>query len=469
MTSKGNKETIIGRLGFKSSSSAPKAEAEMERVRKENAHLKRKIDELHKRLVTKATKPPDSDNTKLLERIVTLETLWGKNNQQLLVKEQEIESLRQLLSARGGEVVTSLQAQLEQQKKETELKDALIQSISQEKENLKNEIATVSARCQSLEIQVAQNGQMPPPEQALVQDQLKDALEKNQQWLTYDQQREAYVQSLIGHTRELEQQLAQPKKQDPKPEANSDGAEKEAQLKCQLDQISALQKDLESQKDQVARAKQELHMQREQTLNAQSELQSRNEQVARVQEELLSLQRRYEDKCGELSSCARKYGERKKELEDARMQLQAKQQGSRHKASAERRVSSEEVKVMDIELEKKRSDELLLQIRLLAKDFENEKLDRQSTQHQLNKLLKEFRRTRDQTVKLNSYFQRQLTADTPEPCTHTKFQRLSLDDPMSPPKATNLDESFLECPGCQVSYPASRHRELLRHIDFCLA
>lgn len=63
MTSKGAKETIVSRLGFKSSGSAPKAEAELERVRKENAHLRRKIDELAKRHI----KPPDCDKSKLLE------------------------------------------------------------------------------------------------------------------------------------------------------------------------------------------------------------------------------------------------------------------------------------------------------------------------------------------------------------------------------------------------------------------
>lgn len=63
MTSKGAKETIVSKLGFKSSSSSSKPEAELEKVRKENAHLKRKIDELAKRHI----KPPDSDKSKLLE------------------------------------------------------------------------------------------------------------------------------------------------------------------------------------------------------------------------------------------------------------------------------------------------------------------------------------------------------------------------------------------------------------------
>lgn len=41
-------------------------------------------------------------------------------------------------------------------------------------------------------------------------------------------------------------------------------------------------------------------------------------------------------------------------------------------------------------------------IQLSAKDFENEKIDRQSMQHQLHKVLKELRKARDQIAKLES-------------------------------------------------------------------
>lgn len=51
------------------------------------------------------------------------------------------------------QVVASLQAQLEQRKKEAEQRDLLFQSLSQETENLKNQLSTVSARCKSLETQ----------------------------------------------------------------------------------------------------------------------------------------------------------------------------------------------------------------------------------------------------------------------------------------------------------------------------
>nr|XP_019939146.1 PREDICTED: centrosomal protein of 55 kDa-like isoform X4 [Paralichthys olivaceus] len=500
MTSKG-KETIVSRLGFKSSSSVSKAEAELEKVRKENAHLRRKMDELAKRQI----RPPDSDKSKLLERILNLETLRERNNQQLLVKEQEMETLRQQLSARGGEVVASLQAQLEQRRKEAEQRDTLFQSLSQETENLKNKLTTVSARCQSLE---TQNGQVPPADLALVQDQLRDALEKNQQWLMYDQQREAYVQSVLTRTLDLEKQLAQAKQQQTKQEAGSDGekpstnpaAPEDAQLRSQNEQ---LHKDLKSQKDQVTRGHQELNMQREQTLKAQEELQSQKEQVTRLRDEMLLLQRRHEDKSSQLSSFLRKYEDKSKELDEVKMQLQAERHSNRHAVCEERKVSSEladrmrvELESVDVRLEeeRKRSAELLLQVNMLqnsllsqneeqrriaaleqqiqfsAKDFENEKIDRQSMQHQLHKVLKELRKARDQIAKLESAKQPNARFSEPSSYSKLEFERLTIDDPTTPSKVTNLlNESFLECPKCQASYPTSRHRELLAHIDFCLA
>ncbi|XP_069011672.1 centrosomal protein of 55 kDa [Embiotoca jacksoni] len=504
MTSKGAKETLVTKLGFKSSSSASKAEAEMDKVRKENAHLRRKIDELAKQHV----KPPDSDKSKLLERILSLETLRERNNQQLLVREQELETLRQQLTAKGGEVAASLQAQLEQQRKEAEHKDLLFQNLSQETENLKNKLTTVSARCQSVETQ-AVNGQVPPADMALVQDQLRDALEKNQQWLVYDQQREAYVQSVFTCTLELEQQLAQAKQQQPAEQeagaeapSRSAGPEKESQLKSHYDQLMlGVQRDLESQKEQVTRTQQEL---REQTFKSQAELQSQREHVTRMQDEMLALQRKYEDKCRELSSFLMKYEERSKELEEAKTQLQAERLNNRHAVSRERNVSSEradrmrlELENMDVRLEeeRKRSADLLLQVNMLqkshlsqneeqrriaaleqqvqlsAKDFENEKVDRQSMQHQLHKVLKELRKARDQIAKLES--SKQPNARFSETSLYDKleFEHLTIDDPSghtSPSKVINLlDESFLECPKCRAPYPTSRHRELLTHIDYC--
>uniref|UniRef100_A0A8C6M3E9 Centrosomal protein 55 like n=1 Tax=Nothobranchius furzeri TaxID=105023 RepID=A0A8C6M3E9_NOTFU len=425
MTSKGAKETLVSRLGFKSSSSVSKAEAELEKVRKENAHLRKKVDEMAKRHI----KPADSDKSKLLERILSLETLRERNNQQLLVKEQELETLRRQLTARGGEVVASLQAQLEQRRREAEQRDTMFQSLSQETENLKNKLATVSARCQALEGQAA-------VECILLVSCFLQALEKNQQWLAYDQQREAYVQSVVARSLELEQQLNQQKTN---PETTSEG----------------------------------------------------NADVSLFQ--TVSGPRKYEDKCSELSAFLMKYDEKIKELDEVKVQLQAERLGNRHAANEERTVSDRMRAELEstgrrLDEERKRSAELLMQVNMLqksllsqneerrrvaaleqqiqlsAKDFENEKSNRQSMQQQLHKVLKELRKAREQIAQLE--YAKQPNAQFSEP---SSYNRLEF-DATSPSKVSSLlDESFLECPKCHTPYPASRHRELLVHIDDCYA
>lgn len=52
-------------------------------------------------------------------------------------------------------MVAALQSQLEQRRKDAEQRDLHVQNLSKETENLKNELATVSTRCQSLETQGA--------------------------------------------------------------------------------------------------------------------------------------------------------------------------------------------------------------------------------------------------------------------------------------------------------------------------
>lgn len=53
------------------------------------------------------------------------------------------------------QVVASLQAQLEQRKREVEQKDLLFQNVTQETQNLRNQLDSVSTRCRSLETQLA--------------------------------------------------------------------------------------------------------------------------------------------------------------------------------------------------------------------------------------------------------------------------------------------------------------------------
>lgn len=66
-----------------------------------------------------------------------------------------------------------------------------------------------------------------------------------------------------------------------------------------------------------------------QTASVQAELQAQREQGARLQDEAAAVRRSCEEKCSELTSFLDKYQEKSRELEEARMKLQAERLSSR--------------------------------------------------------------------------------------------------------------------------------------------
>ncbi|KPP74755.1 centrosomal protein of 55 kDa-like [Scleropages formosus] len=463
MTSKPQKESIVSKMGMKLGVS--KTDMELDKLRKENAHLRKKLDELSHR----QGKLTHTEKSKLLERIVSLETLKEKNTQQLSAKDQELSSLRQQMTAASGGIVASLQSQLDQKNLEAQEREKQLQTLLEEMRSVKNKFAEVSARCQDLEKRSVKgnpdsqspnrDGQTVSGNPSAVQEQLRDALEKNQQWLVYDQQREAYVKAVLARTFELEQQLNQANQalQQQNKEGNSE-EEKCAQMQQYYDKL---------------------------LLTARKDLEAQKEQVAQVQGELAELRKRYEDKCGE--------------AEEVAEQLQAERLRS-HRSTKEGVRRSEDLEQLKAQLdeEKRRSAELLMQVNMLqksllheheeqkriavlehqiqmsARDFENEKLDRQTLQQQLHKVLKELRKARDQITRLESVSQKQQPfSSEPNPYSGLGMEKLSIEDlaaaHRSPARIPGLlDESFLECPRCRAQYPTSQHRELLAHIDYCL-
>ncbi|KAI2658765.1 Centrosomal protein of 55 kDa [Labeo rohita] len=418
MAAKGAKEAIVNKLGFKSSSSKS-VEIEIEKLKKENQQLKKSLEDM-KRAGRHQNTHPDSDKAKLLERILSLETLRERNSQQLMGKEQEISTLRQQLRAAHGDVVSSLQNQLEQKQQEAEQREKQFEALSKETEDLKNKYCAVSERCDTLEKQ--------------------KALEKNHNWLVYDQQREAYVQGVLARIKELETQINEANQalQQQHKETSSDG-----------------------QSGQVA----------------QRELEAERARVSRTQTELEDLRRRYEEKSREATQA------REQLLEDRKREREALQEERRCSSERSARLQGEleeerkrvnllQKSLMNQKEEQKRIAFLEQQIQLSAKESENDKLDRQTLQHQLQKVLKELRKARDQITRLESAKQqRESRFSEPSSYNRMDFERLTIQDQTtSPSKVHNiLDESILECPNCGASYPTSQHRELLAHLDYCFS
>uniref|UniRef100_A0A4W4ES62 TSG101 and ALIX binding domain-containing protein n=1 Tax=Electrophorus electricus TaxID=8005 RepID=A0A4W4ES62_ELEEL len=375
----------------------PQIENKITKQRKENAYMKKSLDELSRHKGA----PSDSENNQLLlERILALETLREKNSQQILSKDQEIAALRQHLCSDSAEIVTRLQAQLTQQKLDAEMRENLFQSLKQETEELKTNLVVISAKCQDLENTVE------TAKVDIMEEHLKDALEKNQQWLAYDQQREAYVRaSLRSAHAELEVEQ----------EKTEQGRH------CEEKQWEA-QRQAEKERKHVEEHLHHLHT-------------SLADASAKLEEERL------------------------------RSSVLLEQVA----AKAGRRFLTDLSRVNKGNLGHNIYLFVHPQIQVSAKDLEDEKRDNQHLQRQLHKILKELRKSKDKVARLEcEKAQTEKPLSSIAYTEVEKATKGDLRSHASPTKAHNLlNESFLECPNCRAQYPTSRHRELLVHIDEC--
>ncbi|XP_078269013.1 centrosomal protein of 55 kDa [Rhinoraja longicauda] len=442
-----SKNIMSGRFGFGPGKAAVStSDGEADRLRKENALLRRSVEELSK------GRTWERERNRLLEKILTLETIKQKHIQELEQKDKQILTSKDQPSKSGGKEVTSLRNQLAEQNKDAKKKEQLFKSLVEETENLKNELSAITLKCKELEIKVPT---LQPSSRAAssqefrtIEAQLTDALEKNQHWLVYDQQREAYVRGLLARIFELDQETGKP---------------------CDTNAASQLSEDKQKQYEQLI-------------LSAKNGFEVQHEIAEGLKLELSDLRKRYEEKNLEVRAMS--------------IKLQTEQGCNKWKADEERKSSVEKMQRLLMELEtlkaqneeeKKRSTDLLYQIQLLQKssinqqeeqsknrtmeqqmqnissDFESEKHERQNLQHQLQKVLKELRKAREQIARLENT--QMEDKQYQEPVLNRNNED---EEKVNFPKSKNhLDESFLECPKCKAQYPTSQHRDLLQHIDHC--
>ncbi|XP_010563231.1 PREDICTED: centrosomal protein of 55 kDa [Haliaeetus leucocephalus] len=466
MNSKTAKDIIIGKWGLKSGSS--RRETDLEKYKQENAALRKSMEEV----VKGKGKMTDAERNGLLEKILSLEKEKENHNCLLGEKDKEIQNLKDKLRSKNkNSEVSLLQSQLEEKTKEAERREQLLCSLSEEMNRLKCNLSSVTAKCSELENRASTSkASQVSTENCLtgsltnlyeVEKQLKDALEKNQQWLLYDQQREAYVRGLLGRIFELEQKSETVSQQESK-EFNSEGH---------------LQEEKQKYYDQLL-------------LTAKNDLETERRTITQLRSELNEFKKKYE--------------ETQREITTLNALLQSQQVAEMKTLENENKIKGEKVQRLkqenetikgQLREEKKKSEDLLCQVQLLRKsllkqqeehtrialleqqiqicttDFENEKLDRQNLQHQLNKVLKELRKAREQITRLEPLKPQESGRMEPQEDLQAVFEeKLTMYDRSPSLKHSNLlDESFLECPRCKAQYPTSQHRELLAHIDFCTA
>ncbi|NWX65602.1 CEP55 protein, partial [Promerops cafer] len=448
-------DRIIGKGGLKSGSS--RADSGLEKGMKESAAPRKTMEEVA------TSKMTDPERSELLQKILSLEKEKEKYSHLLGDRDREIQNLKdKLRSKTKNSEVSLLQNQLEEKTKEAERREQLLCSLSEEINRLKCNLSAVMAKCSDLENEASstsQASQEAATNSTEVERQLKDALEKNQQWLLYDQQREAYVRGLLGRIFELEQKAEILSQQESK--SNSEGH---------------LQEEKQEYYDQLL-------------LTAKSDPEDERRTITQLRSELNKLKKTYEETQGEMMSLNAL-------LQSQRVaEMKTQENENKMKEKAQRLKQENETIKEQLREEKKKAEDLLSQVQLLRKsllrqeaehtrialleqqiqicstDLENGKLDRQNLKHELNHVLKELRKAKEKITRLEPPKLRESGHMESQEDLQAVFDKKLTTYDRSPPlkHSSCLDESFLECPRCKVPYPTSQHRELLAHIDFCTA
>ncbi|KAF4791360.1 Centrosomal protein of 55 kDa [Turdus rufiventris] len=424
---------IIGKGGLKSGNC--RADSGLEKGKQESSAPRKSMEEAG----TGKGKVTDPESSGVLQKILSLEKEKEKYNHLLGEKDREIQNLKdKLRSNTKNNEVSLLQNQLEEKTKEAERRERLICSLSEEINRLKCNLSAVMEKCSDLENKASstsQASQEAATDSTEIERQLKDALEKNQQWLLYDQQREAYVRGLLGRIFELEQRAERVSQQESK--SNSEGH---------------LQEEKQEYYDQLL-------------LTAKRDPKTERRTITQLRSELDELKKTYEETQEEMMTLsALLQSQRAAEMKTQENENKMKEKAQRLKQE------NEAIKEL-LREEKEKSEDLLCQIQICTTDLENGKLDRQNLKHELDHVLKELRKAKEKITRLEPLKLREPGHTESQEDLQAVFDQKLTTYERSPPlkHSSCLDESFLECPKCKASYPTSQHRELLAHIDFCTA
>nr|XP_054492843.1 centrosomal protein of 55 kDa [Agelaius phoeniceus] len=450
-------ERIIAKRGLKLGGS--RADGGLEKGKREGAALRNSMEAV----ATGKGRMAEPERSELLQKILLLEKEKEKYNHLLGEKDREIQNLKDnLRSKTKTSEVSLLQNQLEEKTKEAERREQLLCSLSEEINRLKCNLSAVMAKCSDLENEASstsQASQEAATNSTEMERQLKDALEKNQQWLLYDQQREAYVRGLLGRIFELEQKAEIVSQQESK--TNSEGhLQEEKQEFCDQLFLTA-KRDPETERRTITQLRSELNELKKTYQETQGEMMSLNA--------LLQSQQLAEMKTQENENKMKEKAQRlKQENETLKEQLREEKEKSEDLLC---QVQLLRKSLLRQEAEHTRIALLEQQIQICTTDLENGKLDRHNLKLELNHVLKELRKAKEKITRLEPLKLRESGhMESQEDLPAVFDKKLTTYDRSPPLKHSScLDESFLECPRCKVLYPTSQHRELLAHIDFCTA
>ncbi|XP_047458465.1 centrosomal protein of 55 kDa-like isoform X2 [Mugil cephalus] len=377
-------------------------------LRKENVYLKKSLAELSRQ---------HSQHNKLVERFLSLESKRLQSCQHLTAKDEKTALLLEQLYIKEGNPT-------EKSTRWQQLFD-----LTSDEQAFTNDVDV-----------------------AELQNNLRDALEKNRLWLEYDQEREAYVRAILGRMLWLENQLNEANQAHSQQhnEAHSDEKEKIFQIQEHYEQL-------------LQKAKDELEVLREQTNIAQQNLimtenwyKEREMEVEELRQQL-STERMSRNSARDDQHCPgvqeQQQSDEAKDLhgmlvEEKRRSANFELQANMFQRFMLNRHHTDQEEIADLKR----------QIRISSQDLEDERHDCSYLKKQMIRVLKKLQKTKDHSEQQD-----------PSSCEgmHPPSQ-FSREISTSSPRSSVLNESFLECPSCQAKYPANDYRKLINHLETCL-
>ncbi|XP_045926886.1 centrosomal protein of 55 kDa-like isoform X5 [Micropterus dolomieu] len=284
------------------------------------------------------------------------------------------------------------------------------------------------------------------------------ALEKNKQWLEYDQQREAYVRAIMARMLWLEKQLNEAS-QARSQQHNEDHSDEKEQLKRMQEHYERL---LQKAKDELEVLREQVDVTQQNLIITQKWCDERESEVEELKQQLqtekMSRKSAPEDhRCSE---------DEEQWLRDETKDLQCRLDEEKRRSANFELQSSVFQKFMlnRHHADQKKIADLERQIKISSHDLEDERQDCSYLKKQMVRVLKMLQKTKDHTTKQSKRDQRdQSTGEAAHPP-----YLPSRDSFTYSPHSSLVNESFLECPSCRAEYPASHYRELMNHLEICL-
>ncbi|XP_061646761.1 centrosomal protein of 55 kDa-like isoform X4 [Phyllopteryx taeniolatus] len=320
---------------------------------------------------------------------------------------------------------------------------------------------------------------------AVLQKSLKNALAKNHQWLAYDQQREAYVRTVVDRMLWLDKQLDQAVRAQLSQhnKEHSEAEERVSQMKEHFESLVVIGRDnlviLKQQLDvtlhDLANAKIRYEEKEIEANDLMQQLQRCAVEKEQMMDEMKALQWKLDEETRRTANLEKQCSDKSTQRTEGRKEFRkggiVGTKETREKSLFQRKKDERKSSLFQSFMIKRNNAsqdkiaDLEGQVHSSSQDLEDEMENCSYLKRQLVRVVNMLRRSDDQLAFYEKRKQREED--------YRKEEEEPIYVEMKPcwtssPNDSSLDRSSLDCPRCQIRCPISQYRQMMDHLEVCL-